>query len=294
MPIIRCPHCDDRVEIEDDWYGRRIACPSCDKSFTPQPEGGSPRRTADDDDDRPRGRSRYARNEDDRDDRPPPRSRSRSRSYDDPPPKKGNAVLWVILILVGVFVVLPCVSCVGFIIYANTVKETFAGPWSDQSLTPVAGGPPAVTASFPKTPVSRSLTDAANGGSGSTLGYHNMDQGDGLADAIFVIGHVDYPAGTVNPLDRGYLEIRRQVEEGYMDNPLVPPTVASERSTTVSGYPAKETTYSDEDGRYTLRVIHVNNRPAGQPVRLVVVAAGGTGMKEEDKQKFLNSVKFGK
>jgi hypothetical protein len=277
VPIIRCPNCNDQVEIEDDWYGRRIACPNCDEKFTP-------RRSRDDDGDRPSSRRRAAYDDDDR-----PRRRSRYDA-DDRPAKKGNTVLWVVLSLVGVFVVLPCVGCVGFVIYVNTAKETFDGSWTDQSVA--AGGGPAVTASFPKSPVSRALMDAVNNGNGTALGYSNMDQGGSIKDAIFVIGYVDYPAGTANPLDRGYLAVRKQMEEAYMDNPLVPPTVASERGTTVGGYPAKEATYSDEDGSYTLRVIHVNDRPPGQPARLVVVAAGGTGMKDEDKQKFLNSVKI--
>ena len=39
----------------------------------------------------------------------------------------------------------------------------------------------------------------------------------------------------------------------------------------------------------------INILPQVLPLaRLVVVLAGGTGMKEADKQKFLNSVKIGK
>jgi hypothetical protein len=275
VPVIRCPKCDNPVEIERDWFGRRIACPACDHQFTPR------RSMTDEPDDRS--------DRDDFDDRP-----RRTRSRYEPPPRKnrGNAVLWIVLSLVGVFVVLPCVGCVGFVVWGMTAKQSFDGPWADFSVTGSDGGV-AVSASFPKPPVARSLSDTPQGGSGSALGFHNMDNADSLMDAIFVVGCVDYPAGTPNPLARGYLELRQQIEGAYMDNPLVPPTVETEIDTKVAGYPAKEATYSEADGRYTVRVIHVNDRPPGAPVRLVVVACGGTNLKDDDKQKFLNSVTIG-
>ena len=156
MPIIRCPKCHDSVEIENDWYGRRIACPACDHQFTPRRSMG----------------------EDDRHDRDDDRPRRRRSRYDDddrPAKKGGNAVLWVVLSLVGVFVVLPCLGCVGFVIWGMTAKETFAGTWTEHSVThPLADSQPVVRASFPKNPVSRTLNDSTNGGTGSALGFSQM------------------------------------------------------------------------------------------------------------------------
>jgi hypothetical protein len=278
VPIIHCPSCDDPVEIDDDWYGRRIACPSCEHKFTPRRAGRGER-----EDDRPRrSRDRDAEWEDDR----PRRRRSRD---DDGPPKKKGGVLWIVLTLVGVFVVLPCVGCIGFVVWVGTAKETFAGPWADHTV----GANAEVTASFPHTPSTKYLT--VSGSSTTDMkGYSNLNDGDKPLDAEMAVGYVDYPAGTVGPLEKGYPEIRREIEDRLIDNPLARPTVSRETSTTVSGYPAKEAVYSEDDGGYTLRVIHVTGRPPGSTVRLVVVFAGGLALKEEDKQKFLNSVKIGK
>ena len=70
--------------------------------------------------------------------------------------------------------------------------------------------------------------------------------------------------------------------------------ITGESPTTLYGYPAKEAKYSEDDGGFVLRVIHVNDRPRNSPARLVVILTGGTGMKDADKQKFLDSVKIGK
>ncbi len=283
MPIIRCPSCDDRVEIEDDWYGRRIACPSCDKTFTPERERGGdrPRRAADDrDDDRPRRRPRD-------DDRRP--SRSRSRYDGDPPKKKGSPVGWIILGLVGVFVVLPCVSCIGFFVWANHAQESFNDPWADTAI----GSPVVVTAAFPKPPTTKYPNVTGSTG-GEVMGYSNVNDANKVLDVEFAVGYLDFPAGTRDPLSANYPAIRQEAERMFMDNPVVTPQVAKEGSITVGGYPAKETVYNDVTGNHVLRVVHLNDRPAGQPVRLVVIVSGGQHITDADKQKFLNSVKIGK
>ncbi len=268
MPVIRCPHCDDRIEIEDDWYGRRIACPSCDTTFTPERERGGdrPRRGYDDD-------------------------RHRRRRYDDDPPKKkGNAALWIILTLLGVFVVLPCAGCIGFFAWVGTAKESFNDPWADNS---VGGSPPAVAASFPRPPVSKFLNVTGSTG-GEVVGYSNVNDGNKLLDVEFGVGYLDFPPGTRDPLTTHYPAIRQEVERLFMDNPVVTPKVTRETTTTVNGYPTKEAVYTEETGDHVLQVVHLNDRPAGQPTRLVVVIVGGPHIKPDDKQKFLNSVKIGK
>ncbi len=271
MPIIDCPKCRERMQVDSSDLDDRVVCPLCDHRFAPR---------GDADDDLPRGRRPVrGRDEDD---------------FDRPRKKKSSALLYIVLALVGVFVVLPCLGCIGFVIYVDRAKQSFTGTWTDHPVISVQGGATPVTASFPMTPVSGLLADPVGGGNGAKLSYSNMEQDGSVKDATFAIGYVDYPEGTTNPLDRGYLPLRGAIADAYMDNPLVGPTVVSETATTVSGYPAKEARYDKDGGDFTLRVIHVNDRPKNGPVRLVVILAGGTGLKEEDKQKFLNSVKIGK
>jgi hypothetical protein len=265
VPIVPCPNCRESVEIEPNWYGRRVVCPSCEQRFLAK----RPLDDREDDDDQPR----------------------RRRSRDDRP-KSGGKGLLIVLGVVGGLLLLVCGGCVGFIVYVNKAKVTFDGPWSDQSVGPDEGT--AVSASFPKAAISEPLIDIVGGGNGSMIAYSNMDQDDSVKDAVFAVGYVDYPAGTANPLDKGYLALRELIAERFVANPLLKPVIRKESSTTVNGYPAKEVEYAEDDGRFTLRVIHVNDRPRTAAPRLVVVLAGGTGMKDPDKQKFLQSVKIGK
>lgn len=288
MPIIRCPHCDDRVEIEDDWYGRRIACPSCDRQFTPQ------RGDRDDRDEKPRGRSddwdddRDTRDRKYRPGREDDRPRRRRR-YDDDPPKKGNAVLWIVLSLVAVFVVLPCVGCIGYVAWFANATQSFDGPWADHS----AGTPPVVTASFPKPPVAKFL-DVKGSTGGETIGYDHAADGSSPLDVIFAVGYLDFPPGT-DPLGAPFGDIRAAVEEEFNVTviPGVKADLASDRKTTINGHSAREVVYSKDDGGYVLRVIHLTGGAPGGNVRAVVVFGGGVNMKDPDKQKFLNSVKIG-
>ena len=274
MPIIRCPQCSEKMQVDGGDLGERVVCPGCDHRFAAREDAP--------DNERPSERSRPNSRLDDGFDRPRPKAKS-------------NKTLWIILIAVTVLLVLPCAGCIGFVIYVNTAKESFAGPWADHSVTSFDGGPAPVTASFPAPPISGVLTDTVNGGNGAALAFNNMDQAGSMKDAVFVIGYVDYPEGTTNPLDKGYLQIRTELTATHLYNPLMAPRIASEKSTTLSNnYPAKEAKYMDDDGGYVLQIIHVNDRPRNGPARLVVVLAGGVGMKEEDKQKFLNSVKIGK
>ena len=268
MPIIRCPICQDKMKVAPEDLGERVVCPGCDHRFTARDDD-----PADEDDDRPRRGSLE-------------RDRPRRKP-------KSNKVLWLVLGTVGILVFLVCGGCIGFGVYMNTAKESFAGPWTDHSLVAADGGT-AVRASFPAVPVSNVLADTTNGGNGTSLSFSNVEQTGSLKDAVFLIGYVDYPAGTANPLEKGYLPIRAEIADLHLFNPLVPPRIVSETGTTVSGYPGKEARYAADDGDFVLRVVHVNDRPKGSTVRLVVVLAGGTGLKEEDKQKFLNLVKIEK
>lgn len=273
MPTIRCPQCREKMQVDPSDLGERVVCPGCDHRFA-------------------------AREDSPGDERPSERSRSNSRlddGFDRPrPQRKSNALLWIILALVGLFVVLPCLCCIGFFVYFDNAKADFPATWTDHSMTATDRTPSPITAAFPIPPVTKFLRDPENDGTGSTLSVNNIQQNGALTDAMFLIGYVDYPTDMANPLDKAYVSIRNAITAQHLYNPLIEPQVASESSTTVGGYPAKEAVYVKEHGHFILRIIHVNDRPRGSTVRLVVILAGGTGMKDADKQKFLDSVKIGK
>ena len=273
MPIIRCPQCSEKMQVDRGDLGERVVCPGCDHRFAAREDAP--------DDDRPSDRGRPNSRLDDGFDRPRPKTKS-------------NKLLWIILALVSLFVVLPCLGCIGFFVYFDNAKADFPASWTDHSLTATDRTPSPVTAAFPTPPVTKFLRDPENDGTGSTLSVNNIQQNGALTDATFLVGYVDYPPGTANPLDKAYVPLRKAITAEHLYNPLLEPQVASESSTTVGIYPAKEAIYLKEHGDFVLRIIHENDRPRGSTVRGIVVLAGGTGMKEEDKQKFLNSVKIGK
>jgi hypothetical protein len=96
-----------------------------------------------------------------------------------------------------------------------------------------------------------------------------------------------------NPLDHVYLPLRKQIEETDINTPLSQATITNETRLTNLPYPAREVRYSNEDGAYVVRVIHVNDRSVKTGTRLVVVVAGGMGLKPADRDKFLQSVRIG-
>lgn len=197
-------------------------------------------------------------------------------------------MLGIVLVLVGVFVVLPCVGCIGYVAWFMNASQSFDGPWADHS----AGTPPVVTASFPKPP--RTKSPHVNGSTGGEMvGYDHAVDGESPLDVIFAVGYFDFPPGT-DPLGAQFRDIRAAVEEEFTVAPLGKADIASDQKTTINGYPAREVVYSKDDGGYTLRVIHVTGGAPAGTVRVVVVFGGGTNMKDPDKQKFLNSVKIGK
>lgn len=74
MPVITCPTCGTKLEIEDDLVGEQVQCGSCQQVFEAKSDFGSGRS---------RG-GRVARDRDDDDDRPSRRTnRRREYDYDD-------------------------------------------------------------------------------------------------------------------------------------------------------------------------------------------------------------------
>ncbi len=265
MPVVNCPDCREPVNIDTDWYGRRIECQDCGRRFTPR----DPNLREDDD-------------------RPPPRRRRLRSMYDDAPPKNNNAALWITLSVVGAVVVIPVLVCIGFVFWASTAKQQFNSTWADHR----AGPSSEVTAAFPVPPSSHFLT-AVGATGGEQLWYSSINDPNSTLDVDLVAGYLDYPPGTPDPLATEYPTIRQAVEDDFCANAFGL-GLPIERRTTAYGYPAMEATYDRESGGYTLRVVHLNDRPPGSNVRVAVVLAGGMHLKPEDKQKFLNSVRIGK
>lgn len=110
MPVLDCPHCDNRVRLPDTAAGKRVRCPRCQEPFRvpaddpdddrgdgredreprPRPRDEERRRPAsrDEEDDRPVRRRSRPRDDDEEDDRP---RRARPRSRDDERPRRRRA-----------------------------------------------------------------------------------------------------------------------------------------------------------------------------------------------------------
>ncbi len=96
MPEIKCPDCRETMEIERDWYGRLLSCPSCKFKFTPKDSKSRP-------------------------------SRNDARS------KSDKIRLKLILGIIGsVFLVIICLC--GFGIYKFFAPIKYTDPWVSQSL----------------------------------------------------------------------------------------------------------------------------------------------------------------
>jgi hypothetical protein len=271
MAKVRCPSCNEALDVHPDDLGTTVDCPSCDFTF----------------------RAKRSRQDDEHhDEERPRRRRTRMAENRDDEKKTNRTVFWIVGIIL-VVLGLPCLGCLGFIIYTNTAKVGFNGTWTDHSVN-AQEGTPIATASFPAIPVSQSFSDAAGNGFGELVGYDNIVQGNSITDAVVAIGYIDYPDRMANPLDQVYLPIRKQLEELYVDTPLGKASISNETRLTWTTYPTKEARYSSDDGDYVIRVMHINDRSVKNGTRLVVVVAGGYALKPADRDKFLQSVRIGK
>ena len=271
MPILRCPNCDEALDVVTRELGTTVQCDACDHEFRAK-------------------RSRRDEVEDEEDELPQRRRSSRA-NHREKEKKDNRTVFWIVgtvLVVLG----LPCLGCLGFIIYTNTAKVGFTTPWVDQSLN-AQDGKTIVMASFPANSVTQSFNDASGNGRGELIGYSHMDQAGSVSDAVTAIACIDYPNAMANPFDQVYLPLRRQMEELYVDTPISKGTISTETRLTHQQYPAKEARYSDDDGAYVVRVIHVNDRSMKTGTRLVVVVAGGMGLKPADRDRFPQSVRIG-
>ena len=271
MPTVRCPGCDDAIEIEADWYGRTVACPTCDRRFTPRRPGRD--RDDEDDDRRERGatppepptRRRY-RADDEDDDRRPSRRRR-------PAPKSGGRGTWLVLGILGGVLALGCLGCGGWGVWSFTAPIDYSAPWVTQS-TPDG----TCSIQFPRTPRSESVGDALGGTTGTKWSLIETWP----PDAGFAFGYIDFPFDQPGLFDEAWRLELAELTRG------TGASVKRETTTTVAGHPCKEAELTVGGSRGTYRLINLTGRP--RP-RLLVVFVGGRNVSDADQKKFLDSLR---
>ena len=261
MPTVHCPGCDEGMDIEADWYGRRVACPTCDRQFTARRPG------ARDDDEEPAPRRSRRQYDDEVDDRPPRRER-RAR-----PPEgmsRGGRQLMVLGIIGGVLL-LVCGGCGLFGYLTIFAPVDYSGPWVAQSLPDGS-----YTMQFPKTPTSETL----GGGPFSGASGNKYSVIETLPkDAAFVFGVIDADGMSFDTAWQAEIdEIKRQTKA----------KVTRETPINSAGLIGKEAIFSAGGASVTYRLLDAS---ANGRNRYLVMAAGGRNVSDADRKKFLDSLK---
>jgi hypothetical protein len=270
MPIVRCPHCDEADEVPTRDLGTSIECHACGTGF----------------------RAKRSQHDEDEDVDQPRRRRTSMSQQRDEEKKTNRTVFWIvacILVVLG----LPCLGCVGFIIYTNTAKVNLSAPWTDHSLLDRDDRVLAI-ANFPRNPVNEPITSYLINANGSVLTFSSIGQGtDGLLDAVTLIGYADFQEVSTDVFDQEYQQLIYSVQKVIVDNPFHNSSPPVDRRGTYGGYPMKEATFTAEDGSYIVRVIHLTDHPKKTGARLLIVVAGGSALNISDRDKFLQSVRIG-
>ena len=255
MPRTRCPGCNTVMAVHTEDLGTKIDCENCGELF----------------------RAKRDRDEDELE------NQERER--------RTNRTAWIIACVVLVLLGIPCLACVGFLIYVNTAKVGFDKPWVTASLTAGLDGNIA-SASFPATPASNGLEDDVNTGDGAWLVYDHMERANSVSEAFAAIGDVGYDTKLGKPLEQTYLPLRSGIQVKFIDRALSQGNIARESRSTFCNYPMREIEYSRDDGSFIMRVIHITDAPKSIGTRMVVVVAGGVGIMLTDRDKLLQSVAF--
>lgn len=263
MPTVRCPGCDDTVEIEPDWYGRRVACPACDRQFTARRPSDDP--DEDYEDRKPRRRRAW---EDDEDDDPKPR-RTKSRRREERPQgmSRGGKQLMV-LGIVGGTLLLVCGGCVGLGWFWIFAPVNYSNAWVPQTLPDGS-----YTVQFPKRPDSEPLGDSFSG----TAGTKYLLVEELPKDAAFAFGYLDTPG---LPFDDAW---RAEVAE---IGRAAGAKAGAERPITSAGCSGKEVDFKAGGVTVTYRLLEVPGRRG----RYLLVLAGGRNVSDADRKKFLDSL----
>jgi hypothetical protein len=267
VPDVSCPGCDEVIEIEPDWYDRKVACPSCGERFVV-------RRPGDDDEPpaRPRKKVVADPDEDDEDDRP--RKKKRRAKREEPPMPMGRGTKQ--LILVGAIVgpiLLMCLGCGGWVAWELFGPVRYPDPWVSQSLPDGS-----FTVQFPKPPDSSPVGE----GHGGAVGVKYLYEGDLPNAEEFAFGHLD---GGPYDFDTTY----RMEMDNLRD--LMGAKVTREREVTSAGCRGKEMELTAGGAKVVYRILDAS---ANGRRRYLLVLAGGRKVSDADRTKFLDSLTRGR
>lgn len=265
MPSVPCPACDERMEIEADWYGRKVACPSCDKQFVVRRPGSD---DDDEPDDRPKRRRAYDDDDED-DDRPKKKKKKRPR-----PMGRGTRQLLVAAVIGG-GILLCCLGCFGWGAFQFFGPMDYSRPWVS-----VANPDNSFSAQFPRSPDSDTDPNEVIGGQGKTYTLAE----DGVKDAAFVFASLD---DSHLSFDDAY---RAEVDNIMMEVKSDGAKLKEERAITVAGCPGKEAVIVAGPTKVVFRLIDASQ---GGRRRYLIVMAGGRNVSDADRNKFLDSLKRG-
>lgn len=266
MPSVRCPACDEVMEIEPDWYGRKVACPSCDKQFVARRPGES---DEDEPDERPKRRRAWDEDEDE-DDRP---KRKRPKRRERPKPMSRGMNQLLLVGIIGGGILLTVLGCCGFAAYQVFKPVSYPEPWVTQSLPDGS-----YSVRFPKPP----SADSVGFGDFGEHGTKWMTEEVGAADAVCMFGHVDNPS---LPFDQWFEEDVAGIKAEVNARSTTPKAV------TAAGLSGKEVEFKAGGAKVVYRVFDASR---GGQRRYIMVMAGGRSMSDADRTKFLDSLKPGR
>lgn len=264
MPTVRCPGCDDGIEIEPDWYGRKVACPTCEYRFTPRRPG---RVGADDEPDPPAGRRRAREGGEGEEDRP----RKRKRRERPLPMSRGMRQL-ILFGSIGGGILLCCLGCVGWLGYQIWGPMDYSVGWTTQSLEDGS-----YSAQFPRSPKEDTPSGVAIGGRGKT--YVVLEKLPN--DAVFALSVFDDPPQS---FDEAYAAIRSEILDRTQAK------VSREGAVTAAGCSGQEVDLAAGPTKLTVRLLDASRNGRR---RYLLMMAGGRNVSDADRRKFLDSLKSG-
>jgi hypothetical protein len=269
VPDVNCPNCDESIEIEPDWYGRKVACPSCGERFVPRRPGED----AEDPPARPRKKVVVDDDEEDEDDRPRPKRKKRPE-----PPRpvgRGTKQLILVVAILGP-ILLMCLGCGGWVAFQLFGPMNYSAPWVN-----VATPDGAFAVQFPRSPEQENDTNAVLGGRGPSYVLSE----DLPADAVFVFACVDDSHLGFDDAYRAEIDgIMREVKsEGAK--------LQEEKAVTSAGCRGKEAVITSKTAKVVFRFLDASERGRR---RYLIVMAGGRNVSDADRTKFLDSLTRGR
>ena len=252
MPEIQCPDCRETMEIERDWYGRKVSCPSCQYKFTAEEQDARRNREGDFEDDRPRKKRSRFRDEDER-------------------PKRSNKGLFVTLGIIGGVLLLAVCGCGGWGVWMFNSPVKYTDPWVNQSLTDGTA-----SIQFPRSPKAFPLENNDSDTVGSS--YRLIENAP--KDAAFSFAFIDFGEEENNAVEIGI--------KAYIDGVKkeIDATVQSDLTLPAYNQTIREVVFRYSNSTLTTRFVKVKIRGTH---RLIIIAAGGRNVSEADRKKFFDS-----